>query len=159
MVPHGFLGTRADLLVDLALVVFVVLPIAMPRVFKVGARGQHGVHRALQLVLFLLMTVAVSVLEVDIRLSGGTRVFAAPAGNLLGRFAPAFLLVHIGIAVATWLTWLTLVVHSARRFRRGERSLPGPFSSTHRQWGKRIWYGLVATATTGTTLYIATFAR
>ena len=155
MVPHGFLGSRADLLMDLALVTFILLPGLMVPGFRLARRGRHKLHRSVQTALFLAMTVAVIVLELDIRLTGGAGAIAGRAVGVSASAVRSLLRVHIGIAAVTWIAWAALVILSRRRFGR---ILPGAFSNTHRTWGRRIWIGVIATAATGTLLYVAAFA-
>lgn len=154
MIPAGFLGTRADLLVDVALTVFVVLPILLPLAFRLAKRGELHKHRTVQLILVATMTLAVLALEADIRLAGGSGAFAGRAVKQPFLSTRLLLMVHISIAATTWIGWLYMVVRSGRSFGQ---SLPGGFSDAHRRWGRRIWVGVCATAATGTLLYIATF--
>jgi hypothetical protein len=42
-------------------------------------------------------------------------------------------------------------------WRRFTTVLPGTYSGLHRRWGRRVWFGLVATAATGSLLYVTTF--
>lgn len=155
MIPAGFLGTSAGLLTDSALMVFIVLPIVMPLGFRLARRRELGRHRAVQIAFLLTMTLAVVMLEVDIRLQGGSRALAGRFIAVPAAAVRAFLIVHLAIAVTTWIAWVTLVVRSARSFRR---TLPGDFSARHRKWGRRVWLGVAATAATGTGLYIVAYA-
>lgn len=63
-------------------------------------------------------------------------------------------LVHVVIAILTFLSWLTLLVRSKRRFRQ---SLPGKFSNQHRIWGKIVLVRVSLTSITGITLYVVVF--
>src|SRR5262249_47199312 len=72
MIPHGFLGSRADLLVDLSLVTFVILPGLIVVGVRLAARRRFRAHRTVQAALLATMTLAVALLEIDIRINGGT---------------------------------------------------------------------------------------
>ena len=150
-------GTRASLLVDIALSVFVVMPVLLFFVARQARRGKHGVHRAWQLALFALMTVAVVMLEVDIRLAGGTAAIAGRAASTSSGMVRTLLLVHIAVACATWLSWLGLLILSNRRFRETRRRLPGQFSRAHRRLGWATIVGAIFNAASGTVLYVFAF--
>lgn len=150
----GFYGTRASMLVDVALTIFVVMPFALLFVIREARRRHHQRHRRLQLVAFAVMTVAVAALEVDIRLSGGTTALAGRAA-VAGGIARGVLLGHITVAVLTWLGWLVLLVRSSRAY--GD-VLPGSFSRRHRQLGRVVHGGVSLTAASGTVLYVLAFA-
>lgn len=154
MIPQGFFGSRADLLTDLSLSLFVLLPMLMPLGFRLARGGRLQLHRAVQAGFLLTMTIAVLALEVDIRLKGGTGALAGSAVAAPRLIVRALFLVHLLIAVTTWVAWIGLVVRSWRGFGG---TLPGAFSSAHVRWGKRVWVGVSATAATGTLLYIAVF--
>ena len=152
--PAGLFGSRADLLTDLSLLTFIVLPFIMPLGFRLAAKQRLHAHRRVQVGFLAIMTIAVLVLEVDIRLRGGSCALAGKAVSVPPPAVRALLLVHLLIAVSTWLLWIGFVVRSWRRFGS---SLPGDFSRTHRRWGRILWLGVGATAGTGTLLYIAAF--
>lgn len=154
MIPPGFLGSRADLLTDLALSIFILLPLVMPIGFRLARERRLRLHRAVQLAFLATMTLAVAALEIDIRLTGGTGALAGRAVSVSAPAVRAILLVHLFIAVTTWIAWIVLVTRSHMRFKT---SLPGSFSAAHRRWGKRVWLGVSATSATGTILYIAVF--
>lgn len=156
MIPPGFFGSRADLLTDLALSLFIVLPIVMPLGFRLARHRRLALHRTVQVAFLATMTIAVAALELDIRLRGGTGALAGSAVTTPRAMVRALLMVHLLIAVTTWAAWIGLVVKSWRLFGG---TLPGGFSATHRRWGRRVWLGVSATAATGTLLYIAVFVR
>ena len=153
-VPTGFLGSRADLLTDLALLTFIVLPLVMPLGFRLARKRRYLTHRRVQIGFLCVMTVAVLMLEIDVRLRGGSGALAGQAVAIPRLTARLLLSLHLLIAVSTWVGWIVFAVRSASRFRQ---SLPGDFSHPHRLWGRRIWVGVAATAATGTLLYISTF--
>ncbi len=154
MIPPGFFGSRADFLTDLALSLFIALPLVMPLGFGLARRRRLALHRTVQVAFLATMTVAVAALELDIRLKGGTGALGGSAVAAPRLLVRALLLIHLVIAVTTWGAWIWLVVKSWRRFGG---TLPGGFSLTHRRWGRRVWLGVSATAATGTLLYLCVF--
>ncbi|MBV1858573.1 MAG: DUF420 domain-containing protein [Nannocystaceae bacterium] len=157
---QGFLGTQASLLVDVSLSVFVLMPVALLGAIRWARMGEHRRHRTAQLSLFALMSIAVILLELDIRMEGGTDAVAGRAIEVPGDAVRALLLSHIAVAVVTWLGWGALLVTSWRRFGRADhpRPLPGSFSTAHRRTGRAVWVGNVFNAVSGTILYIVAFA-
>src|SRR5689334_17321360 len=124
MIPHGFLGSRADLLMDLALVTFILLPALMVPGFRLAAARRYERHRTVQTALFGTMTFAVLVLELDLRLRGGSKEIVSGTTALPPAALKVILLVHVAIAFVTWVAWAILVFLSRRRFRQ---TLPGSF--------------------------------
>lgn len=154
MIPPGFFGSRADLLTDFALSLFILLPLVMPLGFRLAQKRRLALHRTVQAAFLATMTVAVAALELDIRIKGGTGALGGSAVSTPRPLVRALLLVHLLIAVTTWVAWSWLVLRSWGRFGS---TLPGGFSLAHRRWGRRIWLGVGATAATGTLLYLSVF--
>ena len=154
MPTTGFLGTRADVLIDLALVVFIAAPFLMTYALRLAARRRYRQHRNLQVSLIAGAIVAVVLLEASIRYGPAAAAFQQSAyyGTSLVR---GLFLVHLAVAIPCFVTWCTLVVMSWRRFRG---ILPGSFSATHRWWGWVTYVGLWLTCITGVALYVLSFA-
>lgn len=158
MFPPGFFGTRADVLMDLVLVVFIVLPGLMHWAVRLVRKGRHRSHRNFQVVSVVAILAAVVLFEVDVRVSGGSATLLGPSPLWQSGFLKPFLIVHVLIAVTTFLAWLILDIRSWRRFGGGSFELPGGFSPTHRRWGKSIVVGVWLTSLTGIGLYVMGFA-
>ena len=144
MLPAGFLGTRADLLMDLVLVSFIVILPAVCWSWWQARQGRYQVHKQAQLTLAAVLAVAVALFEADMQLSGG--IFELTAGS---RYAGTALLNgwiygHTAVAILTSLIWVMLIVLSLRRFDKPPR--PGAFSRAHRLWGRT---GMVTMALAG----------
>jgi len=149
----GFLGTRADTLIDLAIVFFVLAPFLMVYALRLAAQRRHLEHRNLQAGLLLAAVVAVLMLEISLRFGGAGEAFAA--SSLYGPPMTALFVVHLAIAVPTFILWCWLAALSWRRF---SHTLPGPFGRTHRRWGKLAFVGLCLSSATGIGLYVMGFA-
>ena len=61
----GFLGTRTDVFMDLAIAFFVAAPVLITYVIRLAARGRYRAHRNLQAGLVVAGTVAVLLLEAE----------------------------------------------------------------------------------------------
>lgn len=79
MPTSGFLGTRADFLIDAVLLFFIAVPFVMYYVVSLPSRGAHRMHRNLQGGLLLLMALAVLFLELSLRSDSTKEAIAASA--------------------------------------------------------------------------------
>ena len=154
MPTSGFLGTRADALIDLTLVFFVAAPFLMSYALRLATRGRHRAHRNIQAGLVVAGVVAVLLLEGSIRFGGAMAAYAQSAyyGTplLIGLFY-----LHLAIAIPSFLAWGVLAGVSWRRF---SRVLPGRFSRTHRRWGRAAYVGIWLTCVTGVVQYVMCYA-
>jgi uncharacterized membrane protein YozB (DUF420 family) len=155
MLPRGFLGTKADVLMDLVVVGIVIAPILMLYAFRLARQKRFFAHRNLHAILIVLLISTIALFEVDIRLSGGSKIFLKNNSLVNNTFLRVFLIFHIIIAVSSFIGWINLEIKSWKSF---SKALPGEFSSKHIRQGKIIFGGVVATAITGVSLYILGFA-
>ena len=75
----GFLGTRADVFMDLAIAFFVAAPFLMTYAIRLAARGRYRAHRNRQVGLVVAGTVAVLLLEGSIRYGEAMAAYAQSA--------------------------------------------------------------------------------
>ena len=148
------LGTRADIVVNLAYLVTLLAPFVAFLSLRLVRKGRHEAHKRAQTGLLTVCVLAVVALEIRIRVAGGsaTLLEGSPyAGSDLMRVVAA---VHILGAVVTYLVWCWLVFSS----RRAHRSiLPGPFSRKHKMAGKIVIAGLSFTTLSATAVYTFAF--
>lgn len=156
MFPQGFLGTRADLLMDIVIVALVaVVPIVLYN-WRLARHGRYGQHKLLQVGLALLLAVVVGVFEVNLRLQGGifeATKASAYAGTPTLNFWIYF---HTFFAITTIFIWGGLIVLSLRRFP--SPPIPGAFSTTHKRWGRIGMVWMLVTGVTSLPVYIYGFA-
>ena len=153
MPTTGFLGTRADAFVDAAIVFFVLAPFLMAYALRLATQRRHREHRNLQAGLLLAAIVAVLMLEISIRFGSAGEAYAA--SSLYGPPMTALFVVHLAVAVPTFILWCWLATLSWRRY---SHTLPGSFGRTHRRWGKLAFVGLCLSSATGIGLYVMGFA-
>jgi putative membrane protein len=153
MIANGFLGTRADLVIDLVVVLFAVLPFALMATIRLASKRRFQTHRTLQILLFSCAFLVTLALEVDLRMTD-LLVITKQRPMYGSMLTKTIFLVHVVIAVLTFLSWLTLLLRSKRRFRQ---NLPGEFSRQHRLWGQIVLVGVTLTSITGITLYVVVF--
>lgn len=154
MPSTGFLGTRADVFVDVAIVLLVIAPFAMAYALRLAAQRRHLDHRNLQLGLLLAGIAAVLLLEGSLRFGGGAEAYAASSLYDSATLRVTFL-VHLAVAVPTFIAWCALATASWRRYAL---TLPGSFGRVHRRWGRLVFAGLCLSSATGIALYIMSFA-
>ncbi len=147
--PPGFFGTRADLFMDVAIVVLTLLPCAMLTAFSFARRRRYVAHRNTQVATLALVLTILVLFELDIRWKGGSAVFLAqaPARATLVR---TLLRAHIAVATLTFIGWLGLAYASWSRLGR---SLPGSFSARHRRLGLFTFVGACALSSSGAAIY------
>ena len=150
----GFLGTRADVFMDLAIAFFVAAPFLMTYAIRLAARGRYRAHRNLQAGLVVAGTVAVLLLEGSIQYGTAMAAYAQSAyyGTPLIR---GLFSVHLWVAIPWFLGWCVLTGVSWRRYAR---VLPGSFSATHRLCGLVTYAGFWFTCITGVAMYVLCYA-
>ena len=154
--PRGFLGTDADLLIDVIIVALPIVMVVMVLAIREARRGHWSRHKAMQITLASVLAVVVTALEIDLRMmSEGVMEMAARS-----RFAGSGLLrwtlnVHLVFATSTALIWFGLIVSSLRKFPSPPR--PGAFSARHRLWGRIAAVDMALTAGTGLLFYVLCF--
>lgn len=154
MFPPGFLGTRADALMDVVVIAVVATPFLLTYSFRLAAAGRLDAHRRFQVSLLSVLLVAIVLFEIDVRLAGGSGSLMAGSSYAGTTGLRLLSLTHVLGAVATFLTWSVMTVLSLRRFRQ---ILPGSFSRRHRQVGRLIYAGTVFTAVSAVAMYVVGF--
>ncbi len=156
MFPRGFLGTRADLLMDVVMVALVaVVPIVLYN-WHLARAGRYPRHEALQVALAALLAVVVGLFEYNLRLQGG--IFAATAAS---RYAGTttlnrWIYVHTFFAITTLLVWVALITLSLRRFP--SPPAPNGFSAAHRRWGRIGMVWMLLAGLTSIPVYVYGYA-
>lgn len=151
--PAGFLGTRADVLMDVVLIAMTLTPFILLYAIRLARRGAYVQHRAIQSGLLLVLLAAVVLFEVDVRLAGGSGSFLAGSKYAGSPALLWFLRVHIGVATLSMLTWLVVVAKGWRVPLE-----PGPhFGPAHRRTGWLIFAGVTFTSISGAALYYVGF--
>ena len=147
----GFLGTRADLIIDIVMTASGFLPAFMIYAFAMAAKGKLALHKKLQVTALVAVTLLVLALELDVRLGN------LPAISALSPYHDSVLLkwvfgIHMIFAVTTFVGWIWLVVKSYKIY-------PDSFGSfNHKKWGKILFVDIVLTVVTGWIMYIMVFA-
>ena len=155
--PGGFLGTRADILMDLVLVSFIVILPAICWSWWQARQGNYATHRLAQLILAGVLAVAVALFEVDLQLSGGIFELTAESAYAGTTLLNSWIYGHTVVAITTTIIWVALIVLSLRRF--GTPPQPGTFSPPHRLWGRTGMATMAATGLSAFPLYYYGFMQ
>jgi len=150
---YGFLPTRGSLMLDVVFVaMFCIIPILYFSI-EMAKAGRYQLHKRLQVGTGILLLVAVTLFEVDMRFFTDWRKLAEPSA--LSSWCPGLLIFHLIFAVPTPFVWAWVIYGAIRNF-------PADFKSTHyrvqhRLAGKIAALLMVATATTGILFYWVAF--
>ena len=152
MFPPGFLGTRADALIDIVTLSFIViLPLLIISWRLVRVKKNYRLHRNLQLTLGITLAIVVAIFEYDLAASGG--IFELTRGGIYEGTAVLnwTIYVHTAFSVTTSLVWVGLIVFSLVRFPNPP--VPGAFSRSHRLWGRIGMLTMMMAGVTALPLY------
>ncbi len=147
---EGFLGTRADFVVDLVMTISGFLPFLLIFTFYLASMGKHDLHRNLQIILLSIVLILVIALELDVQFGGLAEISSQSPYAGTVELTVVFL-VHLFFAITSFVGWFWLVIKSTKRY-------PIFFEFDHKKYGKRLFIGIVMMAITGWILYWMTFA-
>ncbi len=151
MIAQGFLGTRADLIIDVVMTISGFLPAIMMFTFYLAAKGNIRLHKNMQLGLLLLVTLLVVALEVDVR-SGDLQAAGALSAYHDSTILSVIFVIHLFFAITTFVGWIWLVVKSSKLYPEGFKTF------NHKKWGKILFVDIVLTVITGWAMYIIVFS-
>lgn len=164
ILKHGFLGNDASFMLDFVVCSLVlVVPWLLFSLFLVKFRNRYNTHRILQVLLGLVLLVAVTAFEVDMRLHGGwenivnkserqPRLTAGQLDTVRG-----LLRVHLIFAITTPFLWAATLGLAWRRF--SNPPTPGAHSRLHIILGWATTVDITLTSVTGLAFYYVTFIR
>lgn len=156
MFPQGFLGTRADLLMDIVIVALLaVVPIVLYN-WHLARRGDYPRHKALQITLATLLALVVGLFEYNLRLQGGIFVATAASSYAGTPTLNFWIYLHTFFAITTLVIWIVLIALSLRRFPKPPA--PNAFSGTHRLWGRVGMVWMLVTGLTSLPVYVYGYA-
>ena len=140
---------------DFVTLVVALLPLLVGIAILFAKKGYYGVHRLLQIIIFVTSLVIVGYFEYGVRLGGGYEAFAQKS-HVSHNYLLAVLVVHIVIAVITLGIWGSTLFRALKESRRGG-ILPGVGSRVHRRAGVRAFVAIAFTSLTGIWVYLLLF--
>lgn len=129
------------------LILSILAPfIALYAVSLIKAK-KYNEHVRIQKRLFWACILGVLILELQVRVSGGSGSLVQDSAYLQSPFFKGILIAHIIGAVLTYIVWAVMLFISNRKYKKS-KTLPGIFSKTHRKLGYATIAGLFYTGIT-----------
>ena len=157
---HGFLGTRASLMLDVVFVaMLLVLPILAVSIFLVK-RGHYALHKKIQLFLGTVLLAAVTAFEVDMRFFTDWEQLAEPSPYYRTEGWSTVwtaLCVHLAFAIPAAFLWAFVIIQALRKYPTPPA--PSSHSASHKRWGWLAAICMVMTAVTGWIFYWLAFVE
>lgn len=150
-IPASFLNTRANLLVDIVMLINILAPLIMYFSFKQARQKNHSAHKRTQLWLLIVCFSAVMALEINIRMEGGALVNGVHTDTTLFKWIFGL---HVTGAILTYIIWAYLAWKSLKLFNV---DLPGKYSKTHKRLGQTIFLGMWFTSASAIAVYVFGF--
>lgn len=154
----GFLGTRGSLMLDIVfLAMFAVVPIMFWSI-SLAKRGNFVLHKRVQVVLALVLFVAVTAFEIEMRVVGWEpRAEPSPywVDANWNDGVHYSLGIHLFFAIPTAFLWIYVVVQALRLFPKPVG--PNEHSRAHRFWAPIAAFEMLMTAVTGWIFYWIAF--
>lgn len=156
---EGFLPWRGSFMLDVVVVAMLAVLPLLAWSIQLAKQKRFALHKAVQITLATVLLAAVTLFEVDMRLTGWVdRAKDSPYFQTDHKWscpAGVSLLVHLCFAIPTLLLWIYVVAQALRKFPSPPS--PGPHSAAHRRFGKLAGIGLFMTAMTGWAFYYLAF--
>ena len=152
MFPPGFLGTRADVLIDIVTLSFIIiLPILIISWRLARTKKDYVNHRTIQITLGVTLGIVVAIFEYDLSTSGG--IFELTKGGIYEGTAILnwTIYIHTAFSVLTSFIWVGLIIASLIKFKNPPE--PNQFSKMHRFWGKAGMITMIGAGVTAPPLY------
>ena len=160
---NGFLGYDASLMLDVVVCALVlVVPWLLCSIYIVKVQRNYQLHKTLQLVLAVVLTLAVAAFEVDTQfIHGGwenivNKIPDAPrhSSDEMAQIR-TMLYVHLCFAVTTPLLWAVTIILALKRFP--SPIAPSAHSRLHKKLGWLSTVDLTLTSVTGLMFYYMAF--
>jgi uncharacterized membrane protein len=154
MIPPGFLGTEADLLIDIVVCSLAAILPTMGYAVYLVRQGRYVAHRNVMAGLYALLFVVVLLFEADLQAKGGIFELTKDSAYAGTALLNGSVWVHTSFSFSTSILWTGLVASSLWKLRPPR---PGPNTRLHRILGKVSMAVMAATCITGLELYIVGF--
>lgn len=164
ILTHGFLGNDASFMLDFVVCSLVlVVPWLLVSLYLVKFQRKYKLHRTLQVLLGLVLLVAVTAFEIDMRLHGGwenivnksethPRLSAEEIASV-----QTVLYVHLVFAISTPFLWIATLLLAWKRFAKPPE--PGSHSGLHKILGWASTVDITLTSVTGLYFYYVAFIQ
>ena len=157
----GFLGNRASLMLDVVfLAMFVVVPVMGWSIYQVKYRKRYVLHKRVQIAIGLVLAVAVTLFEIDIRVNGWReRAAASPYYSEIWSegLVNWSLWIHLIFAITSSVVWVFVIVQALRKFPTPP--LPSEYGPRHKFWATIAAIDMCLTSLTGWIFYWLAFVQ
>ena len=154
MFQPGFLGTRAPIFMDIVSVIVALLPFLIYGAITLAKKGNYNAHQSVQTLLFVVSVIVVGFFEYGVRMEGGYKNLME-GSSVSHDYLLYVLIFHIMISVITLILWIKTLYYAKRD--KGQSTLPGLYSQSHKKDGKRTFVGIILTMLTGAWVYALLF--
>lgn len=146
--------TRANWILNVCYLVTILAPFVCYWSVRIVKRNDYAKHRKVQTILLATCVAAVLLLEVQIRVAGGSGALMGDGPYSGSSLFRTIATIHIIGAILTYVLWIWLLIASRRAYRR---TLPGKFSKWHKWFGWATFLGLCFTTISATFVYYMAF--
>ncbi len=152
----GYLPFRGSFMLDTVVLAMVAVVVLLAVSLSLAGRGRVRAHRNLQLGLAIVLGIAVTLFEIDLRfVTRDWQKLAEPSPYFAPGWVHRWLAIHLVFAVPTPIWWAVVIVRALRGF--GSQLTPGAHSSWHRVAGRIAMVLMLGTAITGWIFYYVAF--
>jgi hypothetical protein len=153
----GILPSRGSLMLDVVfLATFAIVLVMGVSIFLVRQRRLFRTHARTQITLCMVLLVAITAFEIDLRFFTDWRNLARPSPYYDSGWVDTWLWIHLCFAVPTPILWLVTAVLAVRWF--GWDAVPNRHSIVHRRLGWLAAVSMTMTTLTGWIFYYVAFA-
>ena len=159
---NGFLGYNASLMLDVVVCALVlIVPALLFSLYTVKIRRNYALHKTMQLTLGIVLLIAVSAFEVDMRLHGGWKNIVNKPNQPVHlneaelETVESLLWVHLVFAISTPIFWVITITLALKRFPNPP--VPSEHSALHKKLGWISAIDITLTSITGLIFYYNAF--
>ncbi len=146
----GFLGTRASLLLDIIVTFLALLPLFTGISIMFATRRELRLHQVTQFLLFFLMLIILLLFAYVVHYKTGFEALLQES-TINPTIAFIGLIIHIVISLVTFTLWMFALLYALSDKKR--RGLPGVYSMSHANAGKRVFKFILLTALSSVSIY------
>lgn len=156
VVATGILPWRGSIMLDVVFLATFAIVIALTiSVYLVRYRQLYRWHARIQIGLAMVLIVAITAFEIDLRFFTDWRALARPSPYYDSGWVNRWLAIHLCFAVPTPIFWIVTIALGLRWF--GWDPKPNLFSKRHRVLGRVSAGAMFMTMATGWVFYYVAF--
>jgi putative membrane protein len=150
----GFLETRASFGIDIIVTFLALLPILSGISIFFAIRKKLKLHQFTQFLLFFLSLISLILFAYNVYYQEGFDLLLEES-SINGVMALIILVLHIVISMISLTLWIFALIYALSDKKR--MALPGLYSVSHAQAGKRVFKGIVLISLSSIGIYWVLF--